>query len=94
MNFQLCYNIVFTLLCTRRAFSLRFKDGQYSICDLLFPNTAKLNSTKVEIDNRQMYDLGDKNDGNNHSFIHEDVTNMTLNTVFVIPQCHRCVDFI
>ena len=45
-------------------------------------NTA--NSIKADIDNSQMYDLGDKKDGNNHSFIHEDATNIMLNTIFVI----------
>ena len=32
--------------------------------------------------------LGNKNDGNNHSFTHEDATNIMLNTIFVIPQRH------
>ena len=49
-------------------------------------NTA--NSIKVDIDNSQMYDLCDKIDGNNHSFTHEDATNIMLNTIFVIPQGH------
>ena len=48
------------------------------------------NSIKVDIDNSQMYDLhlGDKNDKNNHSFIHEDATNIMLKAIFVIPQGH------
>ena len=45
-------------------------------------NTA--NSIKADIDNSQMYDLGDKKDGNNHSFMHEDATNIMLNTIIVI----------
>ena len=32
-----------------------------------------------------MYDLGDKKDGNNHSFIHEDATSIMLNTIFCNP---------
>ena len=46
-----------------------------------------VNSIVNSIDNNQMYDLGDKNNGDNHSFIHEDATNM-LNTIFVILQGH------
>ena len=49
-------------------------------------NTA--NSIKVDIDNSQMYDLGNKKDGNNHSFMHEDATNIMLSTIFVILQGH------
>ena len=46
------------------------------------------NSIKVDIDSSQMYNLSDKKDKNNHSFIHEDAANIMLDTIFVILQGH------
>ena len=61
----------------------------WKLVDAILHYTA--NWITVDIDNGQTYDLGDKKDGNNHSFIHEDATSIMLNTIFVILQGHWCV---
>ena len=53
---------------------------------MFLQNTA--NSIKIDIDNSQMFDLGDKNDRNNQCFMYEYATNIMLTTIVVIPLGH------